>query len=200
MTLRHVGVKVLMLVLVLGPFCTAFADADGPKKNTSLYQLDIKLTDQDKRVSGLDVFRGESVIVAMFYSTCNHTCPFLIAALKDMDAKLKPEVRKHVRFLLVSLDPQRDTPEALKAFAKRHALDLSRWKLAQASEGGVRELAYVLDIKYRKNAIGGYNHASIVTLLNPKGEVVQRVEGLKEAAQTLGARLNQKKRGGHDEK
>ena len=44
----------------------------------SVYQLPVQLTDQANRVSGLDVFRGQPVLVSMFYASCPNACPTLI--------------------------------------------------------------------------------------------------------------------------
>lgn len=185
-------------MLLLAGVATPMALAQSTQaKGESIYQLPMKITDQDNKTTGLDVFAGKQVVLAMFYSSCNHTCPLLIAALKDLDAKLRPEVRAQVRFLLVSLDPVHDTPSVLKAFSKRHALDLSRWKLARSSETSVRELAYVLDIKFRKNATGGYSHSSILSLLGADGQILEREEGLAQAAKKLRERLNRTVKGAH---
>ncbi len=172
--------------------------ADSGTSEESIYQLRMTLTDQDNHRHGLDVFKGYPVILALFYATCNHTCPLLIGALKSMDAKLTTKARKDVRYLLVSLDPTRDTPKALKAFAERHQLNLNRWKLVNASDDKVRELANVLGITYRKNAAGGFNHSSVVTLLDERGNIARREEGINQATQAIGEHLNKKKEGKHE--
>jgi protein SCO1/2 len=176
------------------------ARADTSASDESIYQLRMTLTDQDNHRHGLDVYRGHQVVIALFYATCNHTCPLLIAALKSLDAKLNASARKDIRYLLVSLDPGQDTPKALKALAARHRLDLHRWKLTNTSEDKVRELANVLGITYRKNAAGGFNHSSVVTLLDQRGQIVRREEGINQATQAIGEHLNKKKEGKHEPK
>jgi protein SCO1/2 len=76
-----------------------------------------------------------------------------------------------MRFLLISIDPDRDTVANLNALAASRKLDTSRWTLARTDATSVRKIAAVLGIQYRRLPDGGYNHSSIVTLLTPEGEI-----------------------------
>ena len=84
----------------------------------------------------------------------------------------------------MSLDPGRDTPDALLALARARHVDESRWRLLRAPEDTVREIAALLGIKYRRLPDGNFNHSSVITLLSPDGVIVARDEGL---GQPLGA-------------
>ena len=71
--------------------------------------------------------RGTPVFVSMFYGTCTGVCPAVIEDLERLEASLPDAERARARFLLVTLDPERDTPEQLASFAQRKGLDLQRW-------------------------------------------------------------------------
>lgn len=100
----------------------------------------------------------------------------LIERLKTLDASLDPTARAKVRYLLVSFDPDNDTPERLAALAELHHLDLTRWTLARTDPRSVRTLANVLAIKYRKSADGSFDHGSPVTLFGPDGAILVKVD------------------------
>jgi len=149
-----------------------------PPRGDSIYALSASLVDQRGRQVGLDLFRGHPVLISMFYATCPDACPLLIADLQRIERELPPRIRADLRVVLVSLDPGRDTPEALRALAQARDVDESRWRLLRAPEDTVREIAALLGIKYRRLPDGNFNHSSIITLLNPDGVVVVRDEAV----------------------
>lgn len=144
----------------------------------SLYALELALVDQRGARIPFDAFRGHRVIVSMFYGSCPFACPTLISDILRIERRLSPEARADLRVLLVSLDPEHDTPATLSELVKTRGLDPARWTLASASDDAVRELAAVLGIKYRKLAKGGFNHTSLITLLDRDGTPLSRSEGL----------------------
>jgi protein SCO1/2 len=143
----------------------------------SLYELELELELASGARTALDMHRGQPVLVAMFYGTCTQACPLTIARIEAILAKLPEEDRREVRVLLVSFDPERDTPAAMTALAARHGLD-SRWTLARAPAPQVRELAAALGIKYRALSSGEINHSAVMTLLDADGVPRARVQSL----------------------
>jgi protein SCO1/2 len=153
------------------------APAAAPRSD-SVYELSASLVDQDGRTVGLDLYRGHPVLISMFYTTCRGACPLLIADLKRIERGLPAPTRADLRVVLISFDPEHDTPEALRALAQAHGLDSSRWRLLRAPDDTVREIAAVLGIRYRRLPDGGFNHSTLITLLAPSGVILARVEGL----------------------
>jgi protein SCO1 len=159
--------------------CTAsgvHARPDDPP--LSIYQLDAALTDQDGRSLGLDAHRGHPVLVTMFYSGCQATCPLIIETLRAIERQVPPGQRANLRVLLVSLDPEHDTPAALAELARTRRVDTKRWTLARADEPTVRRVAALLDLQYRKLPDGGFNHSTVIALLSPRGEIEARSAAL----------------------
>ncbi len=143
----------------------------------NLYDLDVTLVDQTGKSVKLDTFRGHPVVISMFYGTCTTACPLLVAKVKALEAKLSPSARKATRVLLVSFDPERDTPLALKKLATSFGLD-ARWALTRTSADSVRELAAALGIRYRFLEGGMINHGSVLTVLDKDGAIAARIESL----------------------
>jgi len=141
----------------------------------SLYQMPLKFTDQSGQLVQLDVFRGYSVVVSMFYATCPYSCPILLDRLKRFEKSLGDKKEK-VRFLLITFDWQNDTPEKLQQVFQKHGLDPARWKFVRGDEGQTREMAALLGINYRKTQDGGFNHSAIVTFLDKRGMIRSQYE------------------------
>jgi protein SCO1/2 len=156
----------------------------------SVYAVTAALRDQLGQPVGLDVFRGHPVLVGMFYGTCKDACPLLIADLHRIEQEIPPPARADVRVLLVSFDPERDTPAALLALARAHHADPARWRFVTARDDDtVRLIAAVLGIKYRRLPDGHFNHSSVITLLDPEGAIAARLEGIGQPSDKILAHL-----------
>jgi len=164
----------LTLALLLAASGTVLAQLPGD----SLYQLQPQLLNQDGKAVGLDLYRGQPTLISMFYGSCPHVCPMLIAKIRYLEGQLPATQRQRMRVLLVSLDPERDSPAKLRELAGRHGVDLARWTFAQAPEADVRRLAAALGIRYRKLPDGEFNHSTVITLLDPAGRASQRSSSL----------------------
>jgi protein SCO1/2 len=113
----------------------------------------------------------------------------LIDTLRSFERSLTPAERTNIRVLLISLDPEHDTTESLRALATARRVDLSRWTLVHTDEPTVRKIAAVLSIQYRRLPDGNYNHASVISLLNPRGEIAMQSAVLGKADERLAASL-----------
>lgn len=144
----------------------------------SLYELPATLTDQAGKTHSLAIDRGHPVIVTLFYGSCPNACPLLIESIRATERSLSSEVRKDLRVLLISIDPERDTPAALAKLAASRHVDLDRWTLTSASQDDVRTIAAALDIQYRRLPNGEFNHTSVLTLLSRGGEIEKQTSML----------------------
>ena len=141
-------------------------------RDASLYQLHEKLLSQDGKAIDLDLYRGKPVLVTMFYASCPATCPLIIDTLRAVERKLDEPKRNQLRVLLVSIDPERDTPAALRKLADERHIDTSRWTLAHADAAAVRRIAAALSIQYRKLPDGQFSHSAIISALAVDGKIV----------------------------
>lgn len=165
------------------------AAAPAPLPGDSVYQLQLALTDQSGAATTLERYRGGPVLISMFYGSCPHVCPMLIATIQRYENNLPAASRGRLRVLMVSLDPARDTPAKLTEVAQQHGVDLARWTLARTDEASVRKLAAVLNIQYRKLPDGEINHSTVITLLDADGRPVRQSSALLRPDADLGAAL-----------
>jgi len=165
----------------------AKAEAYSPR---SLYQLDARFTDDAGRPFALSELRGRPVVLDLFFASCGYACPLTVTDMQALRGQLPPAVRDRTAFVLVSFDVARDTPAVLAHYRAQRQLD-GQWILLHGDDAAVRELAALVGVKYRQAADGSFSHSNLLTLLNPKGEIVhQRVGlqgGLPQAAAALAA-------------
>ena len=142
----------------------------------SVYQLPLRLTDQAGRSYDWSTRRGKPQLVSMFYTSCQYICPLIVESGKAMEKHLTPAQQRNLGILLLSMDPEHDTPKALQAVVDKRRLDTARWTLASPPPGQVRALAGVLGIRYRQLADGEFNHPSALVLLDANGRILARTE------------------------
>ena len=81
----------------------------------------IELTDQDgKKVHFFDdLIKGKVVMVNFIFTTCEAVCPMETARMKRVQDMLGDRVGKDIFFYSITIDPDTDTPEVLKAYRKK---------------------------------------------------------------------------------
>lgn len=154
----------------------AASKASAPLPGDSVYQLPLPLTDQDGRTADWRANRGKPQLVSMFYTSCHYICPLIVDSGKAIERQLTTAQQKRIGIVLISMDPARDSPAALRSVVDQRKLDTQRWTLAAPPAADVRAVAGVLGIRYRQLADGEFNHTSALVLLDPDGRVLARTE------------------------
>ena len=142
----------------------------------SIYQLPLPLTDSNGQTRDRRTLRGKPHLVSMFYTSCQYICPLIVESGKAVERQLTPAQQKKLGVVLISMDPARDDPAALKKVAEQRKLDTTRWTLASPPAGEVRAVAGVLGIRYRLLADGEFNHSSALILVDANGRILARTE------------------------
>lgn len=154
----------------------------------SLYHLDHTWTDQDGTKKKLSSFASKHVVIAFVFTHCRMSCPITVAHLKALEVKSKAAGKEDVQFALISLDPERDTPPVLKAFAKKNGLDAKRWTLFNGTAEDVRELSVALQMRFKKTGKGDFSHGRAISILGPKGTIVYQGQSIAEELVVIPAR------------
>jgi len=95
-----------------------------------------------------DVIKGKVVSINFMFTSCGDSCPLETAKLREVQKRLGEHVGKNVHMYSITVDPDRDTPAALKAYmkkfnvgpgwqfltGKKKDIDLIRKKLGMYSE------------------------------------------------------------------
>jgi protein SCO1/2 len=165
------------------PPCCVEGRLEKPLSDKSLYHLESKWTTDDGKPLTLAALRGRPQLVVMFFATCEYACPILVENLKSIERMLPAEARGKAGFLLVSIDPDRDTPEALRAYRAKHAFDRANWTLLRGGVDDIRELAAVLGIQYQRDLRGQFSHSNVITVLDQDGVVAFQQAGLNKDPQ-----------------
>src|ERR1044071_10046112 len=79
------------------------------------------LTQDGKKVRFYDdLIKGKIVAIDLIYTTCKYNCPLETARLVQLQKLLGDRMGKDVFFYSISIEPETDTPEVLKAYAEKY--------------------------------------------------------------------------------
>lgn len=121
LSVTRISLALALATASLPPLCSASADV--PPPTLDRVQLaeppgelaDFELTDQNGKQLKLSDLRGEAVLVFFGFAHCPDVCPATLAVLKSAHAS-KDRAMKRARVVMISVDGERDTPAAMKAF------------------------------------------------------------------------------------
>ena len=162
------------------PPCCRLVSSTNPPTDKSIYLLDSEWTSDVGRQVRLGVLRGRPQVLALFFASCEVSCPLIVNDMKNLQAALPPDLREGVDFVLVSIDPERDTPAALRAYRERVGLGTDHWTLLTGRGDDVRELAALLGVNYQRDSRGQFAHSNLITILDADGEIIHRQIGINQ--------------------
>lgn len=117
-------------------------------------------------------FRGRYLLLSFGFSSCKHVCPTILRDWSRMMALLPEAKAGHLRAVMISLDPERDSPEHMDRYSKSFdprfiGLSGSTQQVARAAEN--------FRVTYHKVPVGDdyqINHTSMSYLVDPQGQVI----------------------------
>jgi len=162
----------------LKPIATQKKELSEGISDSSIFNLTTKWNTEEGNTIHLKELKGKTLVMVMIYTTCKAACPRLVADMRNIEKQIPEKNLDDVNFVLVSIDPETDTPKRLKAFAIENHMDGEQWTFLQGSVTGVREFANVLAVKYKEISPMDFSHSNIISVFNHGGELVHQQEGL----------------------
>ena len=113
-----VGVGALLGVILLAVSWKVLAQPyayQGSLIEPALSAAEIESFDQNGNLFRLSEQRGKVVLLTFGYTNCPDVCPTTLAKFKQIKNQLG-EQADHTRFVLITVDPERDTPERIQLY------------------------------------------------------------------------------------
>lgn len=144
----------------------------------SIYNLPAEWTNQNGEDIQLEDLRGDIVIAVMIYTSCQASCPRLVADVKRIHEKIDDDVNRQIKYVFVSIDPEVDTPERLKEFAKENDMDNDQWVFLRGTEDDTRTFSATLSVSYKRISPMDFAHSNIISVFDQDGVLKFQKEGL----------------------
>jgi protein SCO1/2 len=158
------------------------APTAGPKEPKPGDEMpDVKLVDQDGRPFNTHRRKGRALVVNFIYTRCPlpDQCPLLSANFAQLNAALArdPELRKRAHLLSVTLDPEFDRPEVLRAYGAAYAGGgFDGWDFATGDPADVRRFAEFFGLVYKAEG-GQVTHSLRTAVVDPAGKLYKIYRG-----------------------
>lgn len=129
---------------------------------------DVTVFDERGEARPLNAFTGEWTLIFPGFTYCPDICPTTLGLLAALPSKVPG-----LKVRLFSIDPERDSPERLRAYVQHFHPEFGAFT---TPEPGLAAAARALAVVYVRvpTADGAdytMDHSSALALLNPKGEV-----------------------------
>ena len=134
------------------------------------YGKALELTDQNGKLRHLEDWRGKAVVLFFGFTHCPDVCPTTLADVAGALKTLGPDAGR-VQVLFVTVDPERDTPQALAAYVS--AFDPSFLAL-RGDADATQRVAKEFKIFYEKRSQGAsytIDHSAQSYVIDPQGRL-----------------------------
>lgn len=123
---RRLMAAVMTSVLLTG---TSLALAEDEIARARDYFTNLELINQDGETVRFfdDVLKDKVVVINFIFTNCEGACPLITHKLTLVRDGLEGKIGNPIQFVSLSLDPERDTPAAMKEFATMHNANHDGW-------------------------------------------------------------------------
>ncbi len=119
-------------------------------------------------------FLGKVVVLHFIYTNCTDVCPLHTEKLAGVQAMVNQSPMKDmVRFVTITSDPKRDTPEVMAAYGPLHGMDPVNWQFLTIGPGQpedyTRWLAQAFGHKFTVESDGTLTHGVVTHIIGKYG-------------------------------
>ena len=134
-----------------------------------------KFTDQNNNIVTNANFQDKVYVVEFFFTSCPTICPEMHKSM----LKIQDEFYGNPNFGIASItiDPKRDTPEALKKYGEEHQVSLKNWHFLTGDKDVIYKFSnegFRLYAGENEEAAGGFEHSGLFALIDKEGHIRSR--------------------------
>jgi protein SCO1 len=148
---------------------------------------DFTLIDQAKQRVSLSSLAGKVVVVNFVYTRCAlpQFCLRVSNNFGVLQKRFQKELGRDVVLVTITFDPERDTPEALAAYASQWKADPKTWRFLTGPVADVRKVCALFGVEYFPDE-GLMNHTLRTAVIDRGGTLVASIEGNTYSPEQLG--------------
>jgi protein SCO1/2 len=174
------GILFIIILLLISCKEKLPLDKDLTKKSYNL------INQEGEEVLFPEIIKGQITVMGFIYTHCPDICPMTTHNMYLTEKRLKEEGIEEVKFVALSFDPERDSPEVLQKFAEVRELDFKSWTLLTGEISTVNDLLKRFDVKAIKtdetideegNAEYSMMHTDRISLIDATGRLQKNYKG-----------------------
>ena len=101
-----------------------------------------------------DVMKGKVLLINFFFTDCDNVCPLATANLVRVRDLFGTRGGDQVQFVSISLQPEHDTPDVMRAFANKHGADGPGWLFLTGKRDDIELLRQRLGFRRHRSRRG----------------------------------------------
>jgi protein SCO1/2 len=148
-------------------------------RNTSDCLPDITLIDQHSQKVSLSSLKGKPVLFDFIYTTCPGPCLLLTTRMKRIADRLGPKLGTKARIVSITLDPEHDHPEQLRAYANAQGADVNGCLFLTGTPTQIEDVMARFTLIRQRQADGTVDHVLEFFLVDSSGRALLQYMGEK---------------------
>lgn len=136
--------RLAALVIAIASVIFSTAAIAAPERDAN-YFTNLEVVTQDGETVRFydDLIKGKLVVISFIFTSCTDFCPINTARMTQVADALGDALGRDVFFVSISVDPENDTPEKMKAFAEAF-YDGPGWTFITGTPENLRTIGYQL--------------------------------------------------------
>jgi protein SCO1 len=159
-----------MLIALLAGIVTVLGAGQAPSRLAVIREApQFSLMNQGEKPVQLAALKGKVLLISFIFTTCNGSCPATTHRMGAVQQELKSRglwKPEDVQFLSITLDPERDTPDALQRYMKLYDLDPAGWSFLTGPPATVTATVTGWGMWVKAAANGQLDHPSRIFLVD----------------------------------
>lgn len=148
----------------------AYILRDGEKRAV----LPFEFINQNNDTITNETYKGKVYVAEFFFTSCPTICPIMNSNLVSVEQEIESPNFGIASF---SIDPRKDTPEVLKAYAENYNITNPNWNLMTGDRDEIYDLArngFSIYAQENPNVPGGFEHSGYFALIDQEGFIRSR--------------------------
>jgi|GEM_PF-4594498 len=142
----------------------------------AVFNRGLEFQDENGQTVSMKNYLGKLVVLTMSYTECKKTCPLVtMASLRSLE-KTYAQHGKKAEIVVVSFDPENDTPDVLKHFKEAQKIKTDNWHFLSGSTANTRSLATDLGLGNYWKMDDHVLHGFKIALFSEAGKLVQTLD------------------------
>jgi protein SCO1/2 len=182
MKMNRILLSITSVILLLSISCKEKLplDKDLTKKSYNL------INQEGEEVVFPNIIKRRITVMGFIFTHCPDICPMTTHNMYLTERELNENGIEDVKFVAISFDPERDSPQVLKKFAEVRELDFNSWTLLTGEKNIVNELMKRFDVKAIKtdesvdeegNSEYSMMHTDRISLIDENGRLKKNYKG-----------------------
>ncbi len=173
----YIGISFIILVFGIWAVPKIITTLSEPDLATIGKVPDFSFTNQDGKQITNEDFKNKVYVVEFFFTTCPSICPIMTESMLKIQNEFLGNPK--VGIASFSIDPEYDTPEILKEYAKNKGITKPQWHLLTGEKEQIFKLSnegFNLYVGEGSEVDGGFEHSGFFALIDQEGNIRSRID------------------------